>query len=133
MRPFCLQHALESSYVVRDWVIFLTPEYARPSWRLITALRLYNLVSGAEGVEESNIQIWRDVTLGKRERVSDSNEESCRESILYMCEVIISRAQRTLDKMVSCSSVQQSIRTLWMEELLVAQAVRESMRKGDEF
>lgn len=86
-----------------------------------------------ENIEESGIRVWRDVTLGKRERVSDSNEQSCRECILHICEVVISRAQRRLDGMMDRSHVQQSIRTMWMEELLVGQAVRESVYKGDEF
>ncbi|KAL4067610.1 hypothetical protein V8B97DRAFT_1949899 [Scleroderma yunnanense] len=132
-RSHVVKDVLEKEGYWGDWVIFSTPEYARPSWRLTTALRLYNLMSGKDDIEESDIQIWRDVTLGKRERVSESNERSCRESILHICEVVMNRAQRRLDGLVTCSQVQQSIRTLWMEELLVAQAVKDSMCRGDGF
>ncbi|KAF9227942.1 SET domain-containing protein [Gyrodon lividus] len=115
---------------------------AQPSWRLITALRLHHLVVNVGSAEDDNIQAWRDVVAGKRERICDDNERACRDTVVFMCDVLINRAEHYL---VSGSTediiehdtwiqwMQGNIQSLWREELFIARAVKQSILRGDEF
>ncbi|KAI6167036.1 hypothetical protein EDD17DRAFT_1469443 [Pisolithus thermaeus] len=115
-----------------DCVLFATPDSAQVSWPLIAALRLHHLMGTATEIG-NDIQLWRDVIAGRRERISDDNERSCRESILHVCEVVIGRAQRVLQMNTGQSLEQQYVRSLWAEELSVARALKESVHRGDVF
>lgn len=116
----------------RNWVIFASQESAQPSWGLVAALRLYNLME-TTSAEESAIRMWQDVTSGRRDLISDDNEQACRASALYICEVLIRRAERSLEAVGRRTPVQQCIRTLWIEELVVARAVRARICNGEGF
>ncbi|KAI6109828.1 hypothetical protein F5141DRAFT_810654 [Pisolithus sp. B1] len=115
-----------------DCVLFATPDSAQVSWPLIAALRLHHLMGTATEIG-NDIQLWPDVIAGRRERISDDNERSCKESILHVCEVVIGRAQRVLQMNTRQSLEQQYIRSLWAEELSVARALKESVHRGDAF
>ncbi|KAI6039057.1 hypothetical protein EDC04DRAFT_2569071, partial [Pisolithus marmoratus] len=118
-----------------DWVLFSTPDSAQVSWPLIASLRLHHLMGTAIEID-SDVQLWQDVVGGRRERISDDNEQSCRESILHICEVVTGRAQQVLEMDLGQSHGQQyirNIRSLWVEELFVARAVKESVYRGDVF
>ncbi|KAI6150781.1 hypothetical protein BKA82DRAFT_4119678 [Pisolithus tinctorius] len=115
-----------------DCVLFSTPDSAQVSWPLIAALRLHHLMGTAIEID-NDIQLWRDVIAGRRELVSDDNEQSCRDSILHICDEVIGRAQRVLEMNIGQSLEQQYIRSLWAEELFVARAVKESVYRGDAF
>ncbi|KAF9246536.1 hypothetical protein BU15DRAFT_85291 [Melanogaster broomeanus] len=126
----------------RNWTLHSTSDGAQPSWRLITALRLHHLAVDVCSTKDDNIQGWRDVVAGKRERISDDNERAWRETVVLLCDVLISRAEHHF---VSSSTkhidegdgwikwTQENIRALWREELFVASAVKQSVLRGDEF
>ncbi|KIJ69446.1 hypothetical protein HYDPIDRAFT_106062 [Hydnomerulius pinastri MD-312] len=125
-----------------NWVLHSTKDSAQPSWRLITALRLHHLVVGAGTAEDDTIQVWRDVIAGKRERISDDNEQLWRGTVVHLCDVVVSRAEQNLRSSSGGFAsgqdtwvpwMHENIRTLWREELLVARAVKESVLRGDEF
>ena len=126
----------------RDWTLHSTPDGAQPSWRLITALRLYHLVIAIGSTDEDAIQPWRDVVTGKRSRVSFENERSWRKTVALLCDILIKRAEGSIvmgsaqDKKGEGNWVRwmmENIRSLWREELFVARGVKESMLRGDEF
>lgn len=125
-----------------NWTLHSTPDSAQPSWRLITALRLYHLAVTVGSADEDAIQPWRDVVTGKRCRVSSENEQSWRKTVVLLCDMLIKRAE----KYIALDSTQnkhkedtwarwmlENIQSLWREEVFVAKAVRESMLRGDEF
>lgn len=126
----------------RDWTLHSTPDGAQPSWRLITALRLYHLVVAVGSVDEDTIQPWRDVITGRRPRVSCENEQSWRKTVVLLCDTLIRRAEESIamgsalgikgeDSWVRWMS--ENIQSLWREELFVARGVKESVLRGDEF
>lgn len=115
-----------------DFVLFSTQDSAQVSWPLIAALRLHHLMGTATGIG-NDIRLWQDVIAGRRERISDDNERSCRESLLHVCEIVIGRAKRVLEMITGQSLEQQYVRSLWVEELFVARATKESIYAGDAF
>ncbi|KAG8217501.1 SET domain-containing protein [Butyriboletus roseoflavus] len=125
-----------------DWTLHSTPDSAQPSWRLITALRLYHFVVAIGSADEGTIQPWRDVVTGKRHRVSCENEQSWRTTVVLLCDMLIKRAEKSIllgsaqnkNKEATWARwMSENIQSLWREELFVARAVRESMLRGDEF
>ncbi|KAH0830552.1 hypothetical protein J3R83DRAFT_2006 [Lanmaoa asiatica] len=125
-----------------DWTLHSTPDSAQPSWRLITALRLYHLVTAIGSADEDTLQSWRDVVRGRRCWVSHENEQSWRKTVVLLCDLLIKRAEKS----IALSSAQnkngeatwtrwmwENIQSLWKEELFVARAVKESILRGDEF
>ncbi|KIL00416.1 hypothetical protein PAXRUDRAFT_821707 [Paxillus rubicundulus Ve08.2h10] len=125
-----------------NWTLHCTSDSAQPSWRLITALRLHHLVVEVGSTKDDDIQAWRDVVAGKRERISNDNERAWRETVVRMCDILISRAEHyfasgsTEDAMrdntwIQC--MQENVQALWREELFVARAVKQSILRGDEY
>lgn len=133
--------------VYSDWTLDSSPPPAHPSYRLITTLRLCQLVGesvGSEGASSSSeavVQIWRDVLNGQRDVISVQNEVQWRESLRIMCETIQQRAQTGLRDTVSAlpgadgwsAWMRGNILTLWREELEVATGVIDSLNAGEEY
>ncbi|KAG1772659.1 hypothetical protein EDD22DRAFT_859575 [Suillus occidentalis] len=128
-----------------DWTLYCSAGSAQPSWRLITALRLHHLFVSNNTIHHSAIQPWYDVIAGTREMVSDGNELAWKESLITICDTIITKAQARLDTLKSDSDsaeerghgwlpwMRENIRTLWREELLVTTAVKQRTLSGDNF
>lgn len=129
----------------RDWTLYYSAESAGLSWRLITALRLQSLVISNNAIDDNAIQSWRDVIGGKREIISDGNELAWRQSLITVCDALITRAQANLhrpksDNLMGRSGsdawllwMHENIQILWREELLVAETVKQCTLRGDDF
>jgi hypothetical protein len=137
---------LAQSVSTRDWTLHSSPSPAYPSYRLITALRLYHLAFGSGSdsiIRERVLGPWQDTLHGRCNMVSEENEIAWRESLIQICEILMRRAEtgihtlaeRTVDfKDVSwLGRMQDNIKVLWQEEALVAAAVVQSIRQGAEF
>lgn len=123
-----------------------SPEPAYPSYRLITALRLYHIpVTESTELERDHLlQLWRDTFLGRRECVSECNESAWRETLVDICQILVERAttrmtaidaeiREVVDSEVWGSWMQGNIKMLWEEELFVAKAVMQSVQNGEQF
>ncbi|KAF8559561.1 SET domain-containing protein [Imleria badia] len=121
-----------------DWTLHSTLDGAQPSWRLITALRLYHFVMAVGSADEDTIQPWRDVVTGKRDWVSCENEQSWRKTVVLLCDMLIERAEKDSAQNKNREDtwarwMSENIQSLWREELFVARAVKECVLRGDEF
>ena len=76
---------------------------------------------------------WRDTILGHEEEVSEENERACKESVGKICEVVIKRAERGTEavKEAMRTEIEEryqnglvAVKTLWLEEQVVAKAMR---------
>lgn len=114
--------------------------FGYPSFRLITALRLYSL---QDPLEDESLRCWEDTLMGRRDIVSDDNDLLWRRVLLDICHELIQRAQTgisILNTSVSgeenrfwVSWAKNNIRTLWNEEALVAASVVDSIKNGVRF
>ncbi|EMD38538.1 hypothetical protein CERSUDRAFT_135411, partial [Gelatoporia subvermispora B] len=142
-----LRTILEDEGYWGDYTLHSSPSPAHPSYRLISALRLYHALENWHDRELDDSELtdvvdkWRDVLNGQAFSISDSNETMWRGTLLDMCEDI---AQRAREALMRCEGVAPekmgwwgwavgNIGTLWQEELEVAQAVACSVRAGEEF
>jgi len=130
--------------VDRDWTLHGNPQPAHPSYRLITALRLFHVTEDVEIPVDSEkvVSAWRSVTEGYTERISESNERYWRNTMVRLCESIIERAQEGAKKVDEATNsdapgwfewMRGNIRILWQEEEEVAKAVVQSVGDGVEF
>ncbi|OBZ75388.1 Ribosomal lysine N-methyltransferase set11 [Grifola frondosa] len=137
-----MKTVLEDEGYWGDWTLHSSP--ARPSYRLIVALRLYNVFEGISSIPvEANASLitWRDVLKGHAYTISQDNETKWRGSVLRICDLVIERADGHMQNLkASCSEgqgwlgwMEDNIRILWMEESEVARAVADSIRAGEEF
>ncbi|PPQ81158.1 hypothetical protein CVT24_007942 [Panaeolus cyanescens] len=129
-----------------DWTLHLSPEPAHPSYRLITALRLYHCVP-VEFVAECDdlerfIQEWRNVIYGVAMAVSDENERLWKITLGQICQTMILNSQKGADHirllreegaMSLPAGVLFCIETLWEEENEVGKAVIKSLDNNVEF
>jgi hypothetical protein len=130
--PSCILETT-ANISIRNWTIHCSPLPAHASFRLVTALRLYNSFQKQKGSEDQNtalIMRWRDTILGHSDSVSEENEEACRESMGYICEELKSRAEDGIKKVKeekgkgrSYDEVLPTLELLWLEERSVAEAV----------
>ena len=119
-----------------------SPAPAHPSYRLITALRLYHLFPAVDSVPPSPddaIKPWLNTISGIQETISDENEQAWRDSLLRICDGVVHRADaaaRQLDAAGCDKSLKDTLRNLrmlWREERIVAVAVRQSLCAKVEF
>jgi hypothetical protein len=113
-----------------------SPPPAHPSYRLITALRLYHTLRPQEtNIPSSSILEWKDATLGKREVISEDNERLWRECLINICEEIVARAAEGLSKTRKINSMDSKgvIEKLWEEERYVAIEVMKSLQLNTKF
>jgi hypothetical protein len=89
------------------------------------------------------IRPWLDTLLGKQEIISEENETSWKETLLYICQRVADNASTGI---ANCSVksecwahqkgvdvMKANVEALWKEELLVTTAVSESIRQGVAF
>ena len=86
--------------------------------------------------------IWRDVTLGKMDAISQENESRWRSTLERLCNDMIQDAKRKLIKVRDIQVDQEngwvefakvSIEILWREEMDVGCAVLKSLEEGADF
>lgn len=107
-----------------------TPAPAHPSFRLITALRLYHVVSPASKTKASKdmIRPWKETIRGMREEISKENEALWRKTLVEICEKVEGEAERGM-KRAQVGEL-QNIEQLWMEELWIVREVKQSVEAG---
>lgn len=131
---------------ISDWTLHNSPSPAHPSYRLITALRLYHTTfesPSGTNIREEALKPWQETLLGIRTMVSEENETAWRESLIQICETLTTRAKVGLSMLVTRPTsfgdaswlawMQDNIQSLWREEALVAAAVSDSVRQGIQF
>ena len=134
--------------MLRDWTLHSTPATAYPSYRLITTLRLYHIFSDDVNTvppdSDHIVEMWRDVTLGKRDDISQENESRWRSTLECLCNDVIQDAKGGLIKIRDIQVVDQEtngwvefakvfIEMLWREEMDVGCAVLKSLEEGADF
>jgi hypothetical protein len=145
---FSQKARLPVSYdLFRDWTLHSSPLPAHPSYRLITALRLYHLFPvsvNAVPLDLANaIRSWQDTLLGKQEIISEENEIAWKETLLSICQRVADNASAGVaDCGVKSAcwaqrnwvdAMKSNVEALWNEELFVASAVSESVHQGVAF
>lgn len=132
------------------WTLHSAPAPAHPSYRLITALRLYHTFpAGVEAPEnttssEALLDVWRGVVNGEHASISDENEALWRETLLQLCQKIAdtaaSRAVALLSSPMTKDDGDGAVKgmlpcvvSLWNEEMYVARAVSQSIRRDVSF
>ncbi|KAH9484319.1 Ribosomal lysine N-methyltransferase 2 [Psilocybe cubensis] len=130
-----------------DWTLHSSPAPAHPSYRLITALRLYDLLPTTTARIPSNVdallQVWRDTIHGRRYIISEENELNWRETLKMICTCIVNDAVEGLSKTAAIditdgspewlASSRSFITKLWQEEIDVSTSVIESVDRREEF
>ncbi|KAG8987919.1 hypothetical protein FRB95_010755 [Tulasnella sp. JGI-2019a] len=141
-----------------DWTLHSSPTPAHPSYRILPALRLLHLsqptpdeeaVLGSWTDAASNLNAWEMMVLGRQQTVSHQNELSVSGTMRVVCERVMARGEHGLNELYE---LEQSILTLtpeasgdtdwfsstircatilWKEEYEVANAVLESIERGD--
>ena len=85
------------------------------------------------------VEIWRDVTLGNRNAISQENERHWRSTLEHLCDEVIQDAKRGLLKVRDIQLADQENRAkefidmLWREEMDVGCAVLKSLEDGADF
>ncbi|KAI0637037.1 SET domain-containing protein [Trametes polyzona] len=143
-----IKSTLEEAGYWGEWTLHKSPTSAHPSWRLLSALRLICALERCSG--EATLQTrlaidsWLDVTNGSKDTISRANEDACRRKLLWLCETIRFRARKDRLSALGAGSLPRGgpdwapwmaevIRTLWLEELEVAEAVLACIHAGMEF
>lgn len=96
------------------------PAPPHPSFRLISALRLYHA--------QDEVRPWLETILGTRECISEDNEALWRGTLVGICERVEAEAKRGL-----LENKEENIRQLWEEELWIARSVKTSVEEGIAF
>lgn len=135
-------------FASRDWTVHSSPSPAYPSYRLITALKLLNIVDSdateppSRSESKRLLERWKDVVNGLADVISPENEHRWRGMLTAICGQLIKRARVGLDAVGGVHAegtrgwigwMKGNIRCLWQEELEVAQAVVQSVESGEEF
>ncbi|KAI0318943.1 hypothetical protein OF83DRAFT_1113040 [Amylostereum chailletii] len=138
-----IKDILEGENYWGDWTMHLSPPPAHPSYRLLTALRLYHVFAteGKAGTE-AELQLWRDTVRGLRDVISCENEERVRATLVTICGTVVARARTALAEIGRWDTEdgrgwvewqRSSVRRLWAEEAVVASAVVASVNSGAVF
>lgn len=139
---------LEAEGYWGNWSIHTSPAPAHPSYRLITTLRLYHVLSelGADSdLPENSDEVldeWRKATLGEREIISEQNEALWKATLLSICNAIIREAEAGVVQVKRRASectvdwgkwMYENIEMLWKEELHTAKAVVRCIEEDVQF
>lgn len=132
--------------LAREWTIHSMPEPAHPSFRLISALRLYHAIPQARIMppqeDDDCIRTWRDTISGHCDTISQVNEISWRETLDKLCLDIDNETRVYLDNLNkigrewpigSWDYMKRCLLMLWREQQHVAWCVHQSLEKGEEF
>ncbi|KAL0581758.1 hypothetical protein V5O48_000340 [Marasmius crinis-equi] len=111
-----------------------------PSYRLVTALRLYAMIISnappATGSPTAFLAPWTATITGQSDCVSDDNESQWVQLLVNkICHPIIKRAENGVKKSLDeneGTELSECIRVLWEEEQYVALCICERVRNGDE-
>jgi len=132
----------------RDWTLSTSPNPAAPSFRLVTALRLFAMGSGMIHLptvdEEGDIcRPWRDTLLGITDTISPDNEAKWRMILSTICDLVVEEGTTGLQRIMGSRFDEQdhpwsgwmrdNIALLWSEQIVVARAVFQSLEEGIEF
>ncbi|GBE82304.1 hypothetical protein BKA93DRAFT_760434 [Sparassis latifolia] len=141
-----IRQELEDEGYWGDWSLHSSPQPAHPSYRMITALRLYHVVESLgpqvppDSASDVILRSWKDTINGRTSSVSEDNERLWRNTLLDICELVAARARDGMRITLSGSGtsgwyswMEENVRCLWREELEVATAVACSLRAGEEF
>jgi len=129
-----------------EWTLHSSSPPAHPSYRLITALRLlacFNDATKSPPAEpENTLDKWRKVTSGYEDIISPENEKRWKNQLREICVRVALRAQGQLEVIRRESNDEQmadwypwardNVRSLWQEELEVAENVIESIDSDEE-
>ncbi|KAF9264698.1 hypothetical protein L218DRAFT_998207 [Marasmius fiardii PR-910] len=118
-----------------------TLHVAYPSFRLVTALRLYAMVLARQEViadtdrDERFLSPWLATIAGHSDTVSREVESQWLTILVEkICQPIIARANIGLMKLNEREGPGvEGLEVLWEEELYIAQCICEKVRNGDEF
>ena len=87
-----------------------------------------------DGERDESLHLWRETVQGLRDSISTENEEHVRLTIVDVCRVLGSRAEKAIKALDACAcseamteALRISIRTLWTEEAVVARSVASSV------
>ena len=132
-----------------DWTLHDIPTPPHPSYRCLTALRLFELSESiANSFQEddpfsvsSDLRAWQDTIWGEREFISELNEEAMRGRLYNVCEIITKRAEEKLlalrtqawnsDRVGWLEYAVKCIEELWKEERRVANGIRRTIEAGE--
>ena len=132
----------------RDWTLSTSPNPAAPSFRLITALRLFAMGSAmihppTADEEDDVCQPWRDTLLGIADTISPDNEAKWRLTLATICNLVVEEGTTGLQHILGSGFDEQNhswsgwmrdnITLLWWEQIVVARAVLQSLEDGIEF
>ncbi|KAJ1311048.1 hypothetical protein OPQ81_009553 [Rhizoctonia solani] len=140
----CKEQLLKDKNYWGDWSLHVNLEdgEARPSYRVIPALRLLHIALDSKGNMNRELRFWEDSILGLTENVSMENESKVRESVIALCERIVRRSIKKISQIKSQMAgnkstkpaewlrVLSTIERLWEEERYVAESVRQSTLNG---
>lgn len=144
---FCRRCKILTEPCPREWTIHSTPKPAHPSFRLITALRLYHSVPleriSAPHEDHEVVRMWRDTVLGNREIISPENEAAWRETLDKLCLGIDNETGVNLDNLNKVGRewpvdswvhyARRCLLMLWCEQQHAAWSVHESLGRGEQF
>ncbi|KAF9653109.1 SET domain-containing protein [Thelephora ganbajun] len=143
-----MQTILENEGYWGDWTLSTSPNPAAPSFRLITALRLFAIGSEmtcVPTVDEEDVvcKPWRDTLLGITDTTSPDNEAKWRTTLATICNLVVEEGTTGLQRTLSSrfdeqnhswsSWIRNNIAFLWSEQIVVAGAVLQSLEDGIEF
>jgi len=132
----------------RDWTLSTSSSPAAPSFRLITALRLFALGSEITHVPKADeegfvCKSWRDTLLGITDTISPDNEAKWRITLATICNRVVEEGTGGLRRTPGSGHDGQdhpwsgwandNIALLWLEQIVVARAVLQSLEDGAEF
>ena len=132
----------------RDWTLSTSPSPAAPSFRLIAALRLFALgseITRVPRVDEEGFvcRPWRDTLLGITDTISPDNEAKWRIALVAICNLVAKEGTAGLQRTLGSGNDEQNhlwsgwasdnIALLWLEQIVVARAVLQSLEDGAEF
>ena len=125
------------------------PTPAHPSYRLITALRLYHVFPLSSNAippnAEDRLEDWRNTTLGKQDIISEDNEALWRTTLMAICKGVIHDAQIAITTLGNIDTgivaalpewaglAKGFVEMLWREENVVCRLVIESLEKYEQF
>jgi len=123
------------------------PEPAHPSFRLISALRLYHSVPVTRITppheDENFIRTWRDTISGHCDTISPVNESLWRETLDKLCLDIDNETGVYMDNLNKVGRewpinswvhyMRRCLLMLWREQQHAAWCVHKSLEKGEEF
>lgn len=119
-----------------DWTLHTEPPPAHPSYRLIPALRLFQLSMS----DETMLRRWEHVIAGTLDEVSRANTELLRSTLATLCQQYHSESVAYLTESISVQNLPEpwqrqamaSIHLLWKEQRDVTALLMESIANGIE-